>query len=172
MRTIKVFLASSIKEFANERISLKNFVRQMANVLIDHDVYLKMFICEYADNAIADGRKQDEFSREIDDSDIFLIIVGRHIGEYTLEEYQYALDIQNRRGDGKIMACFKICEDTTVELINFKENLSAASVKAEFSEIAELKSAFASVIGEMLGDTVLIEAGTDSVSIAGKIVRL
>ena len=63
MKTIKIFLASSIKEFADERISLKNFVRQMENALIDYGVFLKMFICEYADNAIADGRKQDEFAR-------------------------------------------------------------------------------------------------------------
>ena len=75
MKTIKIFLASSIKEFADERISLKNFVRQLENALIDYGVFLKMFICEYADNAVADGRKQDEFSREIDDnfhSDIIL----------------------------------------------------------------------------------------------------
>ena len=172
MKTIKIFLASSIKEFAEERISLKNFVRKMENVLIDHAVFLKMFICEYADNAIADGRKQDEFSREIDDSDIFFILVGQHIGEYTLEEYEYALNIQRQRGDGTILACFKVCDEVRQSVMDYSEKLDANAVRVDFDNVTELKAAFARVIGKMLCDTVPIHIENEKVLIAGKAVKL
>ena len=157
MKTIKIFLASSIKEFATERISLKNFIRQMENILIDDGVFIKMFICEYADNAVADGRKQDEFSKEIDDSDIFVILAGEHLGEFTLEEYEYALNVKKQRGNGKILACFKVCEKTGQSVKDFSDNLSADAIRVDFNDTSDLKAALETVINDMIDEPVPVD---------------
>lgn len=172
MKKIKIFLASSIKEFADERMSLKNFTRQMENVLVDHDIAVKMFICEFADNSVADGKKQDDFSREIDDSDIVFFLAGKRFGEFTLEEYNYALETLRKRSSGTILACFKICDEVEQSVKDFSQNLYADAVRVDFSNTAELKSALASVIGKMVADTVSIQLQDGKVIIAGKAVKL
>ena len=145
----------------------------MENALIDHGVSLRMFVCEYADNAIADGRKQDDFSREIDDCDIFLILVGKRLGAFTLEEYDYALETQRRRVGGlpRILAAFKPLDDVGESARSFAENLSANAIRAEFNDISELKAALALAIGELLGGVVHIQVKSDRIVIAERIIR-
>jgi hypothetical protein len=173
MKHLKIFLASSIVEFADDRISLKNFIRQMENVLIDHGIYLRMFICEYADNAVADERKQNEFLREIDDSDIFLILAGQNLGSYTLEEYQYAVAVYERRNDGlpKILTAFKTCDEVGQSIEDFSAMLSANTERVDFGEIPELKAALAGIIGTLLpGGILRVENG--KITVAGKTIKL
>ena len=172
MKKIKIFLASSIKEFADERMSLKNFVRQIGNVLVDYDVFVRMFICEFADNSVADGRKQDDFSREIDDSDIFFILTGVRLGDYTLEEYHYAMDVFKRRGDGVILACFKVCEAVEQSAKSFSEILSPDAERSDFTNAAGLKAALAMVIDKMISGTVSIEVKDGKALLAGKEIKL
>jgi hypothetical protein len=173
MHHLKIFLASSIVEFEDDRLSLKNFIRQMENILIDHDIRLNMFRCEYADNALADERKQNDFLREIDDSDIFLILAGKNLGAYTLEEYQYAVNMHERRNDGlpKILAAFKICDAVGQSVKDFSAMLSADTERINFKEITELKAELAKVIGALLPSGILcVENG--KVIIAGKTIKL
>ncbi|MDR0312498.1 MAG: DUF4062 domain-containing protein [Treponema sp.] len=173
MNHLKIFLASSIVEFADDRMSLKNFIRQIENILIDQNIFLRMFICEYADNAIADERKQNEFLREIDDSDIFLILSGKNLGAYTLEEYQYAVSLHERRNDGlpKILAAFKICDELGQSVKDFSAMLSADVERINFKEITELKAALVKVIGTLLPGG-LIRVESNKVIIAEKTIKL
>jgi DNA integrity scanning protein DisA with diadenylate cyclase activity len=171
MNLKKIFLASSIKEFADERLSLKNFIRKMDDILVDHDKYLRLFICEYADNAVADERKQNEFLREIDDSDIFLILAGKNLGDYTLEEYQYAVTVHGRRNDGlpKILAAFKTCDETGQSIKDFSAILSADAERIDFKEITEIKVALAKAICPLLPSGI-VHVENDKVIIAGKAI--
>ena len=174
MKRIKIFLASSIKEFENERLALKNFNRQMENALIDHGISLRMFVCEYADNAIADGRKQDDFSREIDDCDVFLVLVGKRMGAFTLEEYEYALEAQCRRGDGlpMVLAAFKPYDDADDSTRSFAENLSAKAIRADFNDIVELKAALALTLGERLSSAIHIKVENERIVVAEKVIKM
>jgi hypothetical protein len=174
MRHLKIFLASSIVEFEDDRLSLKNFIRQMENILIDHDFRLNMFRCEYADNALADERKQNEFLREIDDSDIFLILAGKRLGAYTLEEYQYAVNLHEWRNDGlpKIIAAFKNCDEIEQSIKDFSTILSAYTERVDFTEITEVKTALAKVIGTLLGGDIPFSVESGKVIIAGKAINL
>jgi hypothetical protein len=173
MHHLKIFLASSIVEFADERLSLKNFIRKMDDILVDHGIYLRLFICEYADNAVADERKQNEFLREIDDSDIFLILVGKNLGNYTLEEYQYAVAVYERRNDGlpKIMAAFKACDEIGQSVKDFSAILSAETERINFKDITELKIALAKAICPLLPSGIL-RVENDKVIIDEKLVKL
>ena len=174
MRRIKIFLASSIVEFEHERHALKNFCRQLENALIDCDIYLRMFVCEYADNAVAAGRKQDEFSHEIDDSDIFLILVGKRLGDFTLEEYDYVLETQRRRGDGlpKILAAFSACGDVEQSAGDFAKNLSVDAVPIEFDDVGKIKAALALSICELLNGAVSYKIENERIIVAEKVIKL
>jgi len=170
----KIFLASSIIEFADERLLLKNIVRKINDILIDYDIYIRMFICEYADNALASERKQNEFSREIDDSDIFFILAGKNLGDYTLEEYRYAVNIYEHRNDGfpKILAIFKTCDKVEQSITNFSANLSANTERVNYKEVAELKVAFVTAIGTLLPNSISFRIENDKVIIAEKTIKL
>jgi len=174
MKQKKIFLASSIKEFADERLLLKNIVRKMNDILIDHDIYIRMFICEYADNALANERKQNEFLKEIDDSDIFLILAGKNLGDYTLEEYRYAVNIYEYRNEGfpKILAIFKTCDKVEQSITDFSVNLSANTERVNYKEIAELKVAFITAIGTLLPNSIPFRVENDKVIIVGRAIKL
>ena len=174
MRHLKIFLASSIVEFEDDRKSLKNFIRQMENILIDYDIFLRMFICEYADNAVADERKQNEFLREIDDSDIFLILAGKRLGAYTLEEYQYTVSLHEKRNDGllKILAAFKTCDEVEQSIKDFSAILSADTERIDFREITGVKFELAKVIGSLLPGGIPFSVESGKVIIAGKAIKI
>ncbi|MCL2063390.1 MAG: DUF4062 domain-containing protein [Candidatus Cloacimonetes bacterium] len=149
---IKIFLASSIEEFADERQSLKNFIRQIKNVVIDHNIMINMFICEFSDKAITNGRKQEQFLTEIDDCNIFLLLIGKKMGKYTFEEYEYAKNLKKQQVEGFpiIIAGFKICDDSESTINVFFENIPSDTLKLKFTEITDFKEILLSVILEIL----------------------
>ena len=91
MKTIKIFLASSINEFKNERNEIGDLVRKIQDKLIDENIRIKLFECEFFDNSISMlGRKQNDYNKEIKNADIFIMIIGKRLGDYTKEEYNVA----------------------------------------------------------------------------------
>ncbi len=97
MKKIKVFLASSINgKFKDLRNCIGDCVRIIQDDLIEREIRINLFQCEYADNFLtAMGRKQDEYTMEAITSDIFIIIIGERIGEWTLEEYNAVKNLEN-----------------------------------------------------------------------------
>ena len=169
MECVKIFLASSVSEFSDERIELKDFTRRLADALIDHDVRLRLFICEYADNAIAAGRMQMEYNKEIDNSDLFLMLVGQNLGEYTLEEYEYALSARRAKGSPKIIAAFRRCGIENEYIAAFAEKISAEDAdQITFETTEELKAALASVIAGKLGGKAELRIGDGRITVNGK----
>lgn len=90
MKEIKIFLASSINEFRNERFDLGDFIRKLTDQTIEQDVYLKFSICEDMSNAVSKDRKQGDYNEEIRNSDFFYVIFGNKAGDYTIEELEVA----------------------------------------------------------------------------------
>lgn len=92
MNFVKLFLASSITEFHATRLHIGNFVREMNDDLIQHEAYAEMAMCEDLSNAVAFNRKQDEYNQSIQESDLFYLLVGSKVGQYTMEEVHIALN--------------------------------------------------------------------------------
>ena len=91
MKRVHLFLASSIVEFENVRNEIGDVIRKMQDVLIDYGFKLQLFECEFYDNKISFlGRKQEEYNEFVRGSDLFLMLVGTRLGEYTLEEFKIA----------------------------------------------------------------------------------
>ena len=94
MKTIKLFLVSSIVEFECERKELADFIRTLNDYYMEcgSDLYIKMVICGDLSNAIAKERKQEEYNQTIRESDSFFIIFGRTAEEYMIAAFNVAME--------------------------------------------------------------------------------
>lgn len=106
MRFIKIFLASSIETFKFERYEIGDFIRILNNVLIRHDSYIELILCEHLSNSIAKERKQEEYNQQIRECDYVYILCGNVIGMYTKEEFQVAATQFQKTGTPKIEVYF------------------------------------------------------------------
>lgn len=91
MVDIKIFLASSIVEFEKERMELSNHILRLNNQYHKRGVYFTLVICENLSSELVREGKQEEYNREIEDSQYVYILVGNRLGSYTREEFDIAL---------------------------------------------------------------------------------
>ena len=81
MKTIHLFLASSIEEFKDERVFIGDFVRKLNNRSKIKGYQVRLFLCEdESDNY------QPTYDRQISKSDIFIALIGLRLGKYTEHE--------------------------------------------------------------------------------------
>lgn len=92
MKEIKIFLASSIVDFQNERLEIHNFVQELEDILQSkgNDICLNLIKCENMNNRVESERKQNMYNKEIMASDIVLFLFDKTAGDYTLEELEIA----------------------------------------------------------------------------------
>ena len=115
-RTIKIFLASSIVEFANERMAIENFIRNISDKFEEHyDVKIQPLLCENFDDAYTKTRKQEEYNTKIRDSEFCFFIFFTKAGEYTREEFEVARKKFEETGKPKIYTYFKVIKDGEAE---------------------------------------------------------
>ena len=111
-KTIKIFIASSIVEFANERMAIENFIRKISDDFEDrYDVKIKPILCENLDDAYSTIRKQEEYNEEIRQSELCFFIFFTKAGQYTQEEFEVARKAFEESGKPKIYTYFKIIKD-------------------------------------------------------------
>ena len=146
MNKIKIFLASSIVEFKSIRNKIGEYVLEYNNEYIEKGKKIKLFECEFHDEAISPlDRKQDEYMEVLKKSDIFLMLIGKKLGNYTKEEYQVALDNNIERH----IIFFKTNEeDNTV--IEFKKHLRKIkeSNTYEVTTIDEIKNILYKIVNK------------------------
>ena len=113
---IKIFLASSIVEFANERMAIENFIRNISDKFEEnYDVKIQPLLCENFDDAYSKIRKQEEYNEKIRNSDLCFFIFFTKAGEYTREEFEVARKKFEETGKPKIYTYFKVIKDETAE---------------------------------------------------------
>ncbi len=105
MKTIKVFLASSIVEFKHERMKLGDFVRSLNDHYVGQDIYFKLRLCNDLPRAVANEGKRDEYNQEIRDSRFFYVIFGKE--DYAAEEFDVALAQFRASGAPKVFTYFR-----------------------------------------------------------------
>lgn len=79
VKEIRIFIASSIKEFELVRNYIGDYIRRYENSV--KDVYIRLNLCE--DEELS---SQPVYDRLIERCHIFIGIIGRRIGQYTLHE--------------------------------------------------------------------------------------
>lgn len=125
-RIINIFLASSITEFANERMAIENFIRNISDKFEEsYDVKIQPLLCENFDDAYSKIRKQEEYNEKICNSDLCFFIFFTKVGEYTREEFEVARKKFEETGKPKIYTYFKVIHDEKAEqsLYDFMEEL-------------------------------------------------
>lgn len=126
MKYIKIFLASSIVEFKQEREEFGTFIRRLNNIYAKRNIYFELVVCEDISKEFSTRRAQDLYNDEIKDSQYFYIIVGKDLGERSLEEFDVALENFLSTGYPLIMTYFYEFTGTDVKaksVIDFMERL-------------------------------------------------
>lgn len=125
-KVIKIFIASSIVEFANERMMIENFIRNVSDRFEEkYDIKIQPLLCENFDDAYSATRKQEEYNEKIRSSELCFFIFFTKAGEYTREEFEVARKKFEETGKPKIYTYFKIIKDNSVEksLTDFMDEL-------------------------------------------------
>lgn len=111
MKYIKIFLASSLTEFKEDRRELGDYIRKLNNVYFKRGIYFKLIVCEDFSDSLAEERKQEEYNAEIRDSHYFYIIFGKEAGQYSVEEFDVALEQFKKTGTPRIYTYFQMLPD-------------------------------------------------------------
>ncbi len=115
---IKIFLASSINEFETERNKIGDLVRRMQDDLLEKGIRINLFECEFEDNSMVKGRKQEQYNQKLRESDVMILLIGKRAGEYTVEEYDVSKEVKGIRR----FIFFKKC-DADDSVAKFREKL-------------------------------------------------
>jgi len=107
MKRIKIFLASSIEDLREDRLQIGDFFRQLNDIYMDSGIYFSLIKCEDYDNAISSGGKQQEYDREIRESELVFFLFFRKVGDYTKHEFEVALEAFKNQKKPKIVTYFK-----------------------------------------------------------------
>ena len=127
MKEIKVFLASS-EELANERKEIADLVLNLNEIYSDKGIVIKLIKWEYLGKTYNGVRKQEEYNQAVRSCDIFLGLFYTKAGEFTVEEFDIAIDQYNKsRQTPMILVFLKDLMPTDIEddtLKSFKSRLA------------------------------------------------
>lgn len=126
MKRIRIFLASSITDLKFDRIEIGNFFRQLNDIYIESGIYFELAMCEDYDNGIALEGKQSELDKLICDSELVFFIFFKRVGEYTVHEFEVALENYKNCQKPKIVTYFKTvdnAEEASDEVVGFMNML-------------------------------------------------
>lgn len=122
MKKTTVFLASSIGELRLDRLALSEFTGELNDVLIDQGERIQLFLCEHYDTAIALSGKQNEYNEFIKKPcDLFINLYHTKAGEYTIEEFEVALNTRQQFGKPAMYVFWKEAESISTQLRSFLE---------------------------------------------------
>lgn len=123
---MKIFLASS-NELYLDRVMFGDMIRWLDNVAEKYGQRVYLFKWEDYDAAYNNERKQNEYDREIEDSDVFVALFHIKAGQYTKEEFEEAVkELTKTKKKPKIFVFCKDLENGEIEeseLTAFKERL-------------------------------------------------
>jgi hypothetical protein len=135
MKTIKIFLASSA-ELKEDRVSFGNFIRELDRRYRQRGIYIDLYTWEDADSAYNGERKQDEYNRNVRDSDMLVALFKSKAGGFTKEEFEVAVNQFTETGKPKVYVYFRQLEDDskiTDELKKFIEDLEGQESRGHFA---------------------------------------
>lgn len=178
VKEIGVALSSSVDEFREERLELGDFIRFLnTHIYKQRKIHLDWYVCEDESGAVTHERRQEVFNAKIKQTRFFFLLVGRHIGKYTREEFDVALALFNASRDRldlesrdipKIFPCFKEMphEERTAEAQAFRTHLhsdvNGGQYSLKYNHLDTLKLRMLTEFGRdiVLGGKVTVEDET------------
>ena len=89
MRHVKLFLASG-NALKKDRDEIMLFLANKNQFLVKHGIFLELVRWEFLSSSFSETRKQDDFNKVLDESEIFTCLIFDRIGQYTKEEFDKA----------------------------------------------------------------------------------
>ena len=125
MRKIKIFLASS-NELKAEREKFEIEVYRKCKAWFDQGIFLHLDIWEDLSARMSDNRSQDEYNKNIEGGDLFVLLAYSKVGMYTAEEFDRAFGAFKNTQKPFIFTYFKqISGEIQPSLQKFKDKLLA-----------------------------------------------
>ena len=93
MKDIRIFVASSC-EMVAERNALAYFAIAHEDEFAGRGLRVRLSKWEYVDPTMAVGPKEDEYLKELRDSDGALILFQKVLGKFTRQEYEETLEYE------------------------------------------------------------------------------
>lgn len=109
MKTIHIFLASSITDLKDDRIAFGDFITQLNNIYSSQNVFIYLHKCEdeSENHAMLKGGTQKSLNDLIRESDMCFVLFWHKAGDITLHELQEALKAFENKCNPKIVVYFK-----------------------------------------------------------------
>ena len=124
MQYIDIFLASSIDDLHNERMELGNYIRVLNDMYQGRGIYFRLHMCEDISDELSTKRSQEIYNDVIRQCDYFYIMCWHKAGQYTLEEFDVALEQFKESGKApKITTFFKQTDEPAEAVRKFMERL-------------------------------------------------
>jgi hypothetical protein len=129
IKTIKIFLASS-SELKDDRAEFERLIGRENKEYIKNGVFLELNMWEDFIDAMSETNLQDEYNKEVQESDIFISLFHTKVGKYTEQEFQKAFQTFKTNSKPLIYTYFKnesiapleITDDIQT-LLSFKKKL-------------------------------------------------
>lgn len=122
MITIKLFLASS-EELKYERKLVSDLIRYINYNWSKYDITVRLNEWEYCNSAMSKQHKQEDYNKELRQSNLCVILFWTRLGMYTSMELHLAYKMLVSDSELKqIRVLFKRSKDMSSELRDFKTN--------------------------------------------------
>ena len=90
IKTVKIFIASSVVEFKEERKELQGFEAELDRIYKGSDIDFEINISDLLPKNLSKEGKQAEYNIEICKSRFAFFLIGKSVGEHTREEFRVA----------------------------------------------------------------------------------
>ena len=108
MKTIRIFIGSSIVELEEERYKLMSFIQSLNNKYHTRDVFIEGYICEETSMAMRLGGSQAQHNDYVkSQADVTVFMFYHKAGEYTMEELRLAREAFVKAGKPNVYIFFK-----------------------------------------------------------------
>ena len=130
MREIPIFIASSVREFEQERQELFSLLDTLNETYGKRGAKLLWNPPETNSRTLSFGGKQLDFDAFIPISEFFILIIGERVGYYTRHEYDLALERFKRTRRPKILPCF--LKTASKEVREFRDSIRQAEIGIQY----------------------------------------
>ncbi len=108
MKTVKLFIGSSITDLKLERYKLMSFILGLNNIYHDRGVFFECYICEETPTYMRIGGSQEKHNDYIrSDADAAFFMFFRKAGEFTVKELELARRAFSQRGRPEVYIFFR-----------------------------------------------------------------
>ena len=122
MREVPIFIASSVREFEQERKEISVFLDMLNEVHQRDGVRLRWYRPETMSRALVRGGSQRPYDEKIRECRFFVLLIGKDLGQHTAEEFRLAWELYREQGRPVIIPYF-LNVRASVDVLNFQKEL-------------------------------------------------